>query len=77
MRRENHLSLSALSQCGLRACRRCLLASFLAALVAWACTPAQAGFVSGSFKIDIAESERLLEAMLKEERGEIGIWTFS
>ena len=43
----------------------------MAALVAWASTPAQAGFVSGSFKIDIAESERLLEAMLKEERGEI------
>jgi hypothetical protein len=43
----------------------------VAALVAWASTPAQAGFVSGSFKVDIAESERLLEAMLREERGEI------
>ena len=31
----------------------------------------QAGFVAGSYRVDIAESERLLDAMLKEQRGEI------
>lgn len=71
MRREDHLSLRTLGDCGVRASRHCLWASLVAALVAWASTPAHAGFVSGSFKIDIAESERLLEAMLKEERREI------
>jgi hypothetical protein len=55
----------------MRAAGRCLWASFVVALVAWTSTPAHAGFVGGSFKVDIAESERLLEAMLKEERGEI------
>jgi len=33
--------------------------------------PAQAGFVSGSYQIDIGESERLLEAQLRNQRGEI------
>ncbi|MCH7751014.1 MAG: PEP-CTERM sorting domain-containing protein [Planctomycetes bacterium] len=73
MRREDHLSPRTLGDCGVRASRRYLWASLVAALVAWASTPAHAGFVSGSFKIDIAESERLLEAMLDEERGEITV----
>lgn len=71
MRREDHLSLRALCHCGVRASRHCLWASITAALVAWASAPIHAGIVSGSFKIDIAESERLLDAMLMEERGEI------
>ena len=71
MRQEDHLSPRTLGDCGVRVSRHCLWASLVAALVAWASTPAHAGFVSGSFKVDIAESERLLEAVLKEERGEI------
>ena len=68
MRGEDHLSLRILGHCGVRASRRCLWASLVAALVAWASTPAQAGFVSGSFKVDIAESERLLEASGETKR---------
>ena len=56
MRREDHLSVRALGQCGVRVSRRCLWASLVAALVAWSSTLAQAGFINGSFKIDIAES---------------------
>lgn len=33
--------------------------------------PASAGFVSGSFKLNIGESSRVLDAMLREERGQI------
>lgn len=71
MRRDDHLLKRVRGQCGFRAPGRWLMAALMAALFAWAGTPAQAGFVSGSFKIDIGESERLLGAMLKEERGEI------
>lgn len=69
MRREGHLLARVLSQDGVRATRYCLLACLAFAWVAWAYAPAQAGFVSGSYKVDIAESGRLLEAMLKVERG--------
>ncbi len=71
MRREDHLFNRVQSPCGVRASGRWMLAILVAALVGWASTPAQAGFVSGSFELDISESERLLEAMLKEKRGEI------
>lgn len=68
MRRE-HQSTYSLRCCGKRALKFSALAAWVL-LLCCAGLPAQAGFVSGSFKIDIGESARTLDAMLKEERGE-------
>ncbi len=48
--------------------RYCLFAVCLVNL-ACASAPALAGFVKGSYQIDIGESERLLEAQLRNQRG--------
>jgi PEP-CTERM motif len=69
MKREQNLSPRILSRCGTRDLSLARLAACATLLIAWAGTPVQAGFVEGSYQINIGESGRLLEAMVKEQRG--------
>jgi len=71
MRRDIHLSKRIRQYRGRHTPGCWLLAALMAALFVWSGTPAQAGPVSGSFKIDIGESERLLGAMVDREHGNI------
>ena len=71
MRRDIHLSKRIRDHRGLHTPGCWLLATLMAALFVWSGTPALAGPVSGSFKIDIGESERLLGAMVDREHGDI------
>jgi hypothetical protein len=77
MRKEYHLSMRVRGQRGVQASRRWLLVGLVAALFAWMAAPAQAGMVGGSFRVDIGESERLLEALLDKEDGSITPAQFS
>ncbi len=69
MRRGNHQTPRILSRSGKRNLRLSRLAVWGTLLIAWAATPVRAGFVNGSFQINIGESGRVLEAMVKEQRG--------
>lgn len=71
MSRENHPSPRALCRIGDRAWSLRGLAGWALLLLCSTMAPAQAGFVNGSYKINIGESARTLNAMLEEERGEI------
>lgn len=69
MRREHYLPTRTLSRYGTRDLSLARFAVWGTLLMAWAATPAQAGFVNGSYQINIGESGRVLEAMVKEQRG--------
>lgn len=68
MRRGNHQSPRILSHNGKWTLRHIGLAVLGTLALVWT-MPAQAGFVSGSYQINIGESGRVLEAMVKEQRG--------
>ena len=68
MRKGNYQTPRNSSHSGKRTLRLVGLVLLGTALLAGA-TPAEAGFVSGSYQINIGESGRLLEAMVKEQRG--------
>ena len=64
MNQENQQQLHVLRIHGVRT----LVSTVALLLLAAVSSPAQAGFVNGSFSIAIAESDRLLEAALQEQR---------
>ena len=71
MRKAYQQSTNVRQRPGAQASLRWLLASLVTILFVCTSAPAKAGFVSGSYRVDIGESERLLEAMLDHDDGNI------
>ena len=69
---EKAMNYTILCQSGSHRCiARVASLCLMTTLVVSISSPLQAGFVEGSYQIDIGESERLLEAQLRYNRGEI------
>lgn len=71
MRKDSHLLIDAVQEAFPSAWRPCRVLSFALLLGFCALASAEAGFVAGSYQVDIGESVRQLDALLKLQRGEI------